>query len=184
MQQIDRVAIAPLKERYGHRKFYEEYLPTLGIQTIKEGKNAYITQYEAELLEKYHEARGRGKDAIAQFLSTLEHVPNLDDQAVLEHVPIRTETYSTLADDISRIELLRMAGTLQDMNPVARWLATNWVLQTVATQQIVIIRSVLLVLLDIDKLPRLKRFMARGFEFRRLNDKSNQEWLALHNEIC
>jgi hypothetical protein len=173
MEQIDRVAIAPLKERYGHTQFYREYLPILGIQTMKDGKNAYITGHEAELLEKYHSCRGRGKEAVAEFLAGLEHIPQ-----VTEHVSTRTEMRSDLSHDISRIELLRMAGTLQDMNSVARWLATSWVLQSVAMQQIVIIRSVLLVLLDTDKLPRLKRFKARGYEFRRVDDKSNQEWLA------
>jgi hypothetical protein len=166
MEQIDRVAIAPLKERYGHTQFYREYLPTLGIQTMKDGKNAYITGHEAELLEKYHEARGRGKEAVAEFL------------AGMEHVSTRTEMRSDLSHDISRIELLRMAGTLQEMNSVARWLATSWVLQSVAMQQIVIIRSVLLVLLDKDKLPRLKRFKSRGYEFRRVDDRSSEEWLA------
>lgn len=169
MEHVDRVAIAPLKERYGHRKFYTEYLPVLGIQTTKDGKNAYITPYEAELLEKYHACRGRGKEAVAEFLAGLEHVPS-----EIEHVPMRSE----LVQDISRIELLKMAGTLQEMNSVARWLATDWVLQAVAMQQIVIIRPVLLLLLDRDKLPRLKRFKARGYEFRRVDDKSSEEWLA------
>ncbi|MCC5618821.1 hypothetical protein LC605_27785 [Nostoc sp. CHAB 5836] len=180
MEQIDRIAIAPLKERYGHRKFYTEYLPALGIQTTKDGKNAYITGHEAELLEKYHEARGRGKEAVAEFLAQLgkhvpEYVPHIPEP-IPKHVPIR-------AHDISRIELLRMAGTLQEMNSVARWLATDWVLQTAAMQQIVIIRPVLLVFLDRDKLPRLKRFCARGYEFRRVDDRSNKEWLAEMVEI-
>jgi hypothetical protein len=83
MEQIDRVAIAPLKTRYGHRKFYTEYIPVLGIQIQKEGK-----------------------------------------------------------------------------------------------KRIVIIRSVLLVLLDREKLPRLKQFKARGFEFRRVDERNNEEWLA------
>ena len=178
MEQIDRAAIAPLKLRYGHRKFYTEYLPALGIQTKMQGKNAYVTQYEAELLEKYHEARGRGKEAVAEFLAGLEHVPQ-----AREHVSTRTETRTDLSHDISRIELLRMAGTLQDINPVARWLITGWVLQTVSRQQIVIIRSVLLVLLDRDKLPRLRRFRARGFEFKRVDYRSNEEWLASMLEL-
>lgn len=171
MEQIDRVAIAPLKERYGHSKFYKEYLPNLGIQTTIEGKNAYITQYEAELLEKYHEARGRGKEAVAEFLAGL-------DKPDFEPVSTRIETRTDLAHDISRIELLKLAGKLQEMNFISRWLVTDLVLKTVVLQQIVIIRPVLLVLLDREKLPRLKRFKARGYEFRRVDDKSSEEWLA------
>ncbi len=197
MEQIDRVAIAPLKVHYGQRKFYKEYLPVLGIQTQKDGRNAYITQDEAHLLEGYHEARGKGKEAIADFLTSLghvpehvsEYVPNLSKPPVSERIPTRTETRSTsaettsLAADISRIELLKLAGKLQEMNSVARWLATSWVLQMVAVQRIVIIRSVLLVLLDREKLPRLRHFKARGFEFRRVDDRNNEEWLASMLEV-
>lgn len=178
MEHVDRVAIAPLKARYGHRKFYTEYIPLLSIQIQRDGKNGFVSQHEAQLLERYHEARGRGKEAATEFLEQLEYVPSLDKPSVLEHVPTRTNTYSSLADDISRLELLKLAGTLQDINPVARWLITAWVLETVAMQQIVIIRSVLLVLLDREKLPRMRRFRARGFEFWRVDDRSGNEWLA------
>lgn len=173
MEQIDRVAIAPLKKRYGHSRFYGEYLPSLGIQTTKEGKNAYITLHEAELLEKYHEVRGKGKETVAEFLAGLKHLPQ-----TIEHVSTRAETRYDLSHYISHVELVKLAGTLQQVNPVARWMITGWILQTVAMQQIVIIRSVLLVLLDREKLPRLKRFKARGFEFWRVDNKSSEEWLA------
>ena len=178
MEQIDRIAIAPLKQRYGHRKFYTEYIPVLGIQVQKDGRSGYVTQQEAQLLERYHAIRGRGKDAVTEFLEQLERVPTCEESPMLEHVPTRTDTHSTLADDISRLELLKLAGTLQEINTVSRWLITSWLLEAVARQQIVIIRSVLLVLLDREKLPQLRRFQARGFEFKRVNDRSNEEWLA------
>jgi hypothetical protein len=188
MQEIDRVAIAPLKLRYGHRKFYSEYLPVLGIQTQKEGKNAYITQHEAQLLEKYHEVRGRGEDAIAEFLEQVrhvpEHVPEVHSQTVSVRTGMRTTSTNFLREnienqDISRVELLRLAGTLQEMSAIARWMATAWILESVAMQQIVIIRPVLLVLLERDKLPRQRQFQARGFEFQRVSNKNNEEWLAV-----
>ncbi|MDM9583135.1 helix-turn-helix domain-containing protein [Nostoc sp. GT001] len=81
-------------------------------------------------------------------------------------------------EQIPLAQLLQIADSLPQLTPVARWLASNWVLQMAAVQQIVIIRSILLVLLDKDKLPRLKRFQSRGFEFMRVNDKSNEEWLV------
>ncbi|MBN3993861.1 MAG: hypothetical protein HWQ36_26105 [Nostoc sp. NMS2] len=174
MEQIDRVAIAPLKERYGHRKFYTEYIPKLGIQIQKEGKSGYITQQEAHLLERYHEARGRGKEAAAELLANLERIPTHDESPTLEHVPTRTRTL----EQIPPTQLLQLADSLPQLTPVARWLASSWVLQMVAMQQIVIIRSVLLVLLDREKLPRLKQFKARGFEFKRVDNRSSEEWLA------
>ncbi|OKH14853.1 hypothetical protein NIES592_08220 [Fischerella major NIES-592] len=177
MEQIDRVAIAPLKARYGHRKFYTEYVPVLGIHIQKEGKNGYISQYEAELLEKYHEARGRGKEAVTEFLALLERIPEHvtpNKSSILEHVPTRTGTF----EQIPPTQLLQLADSLPQLSPVGRWLATDWVLQVAAMQRIVIIRSVLLVLLDREKLPRLRRFRARGFEFWRVDDRSSEEWLA------
>jgi hypothetical protein len=187
MEQIlDRVAIAPLKARYGHRKFYTEYVPKLGIAIQKEGNNGYITQEEAQLLERYHEARGRGKEAVAEFLAQLERVPEYvqasEKLSVSEHVPTRTGTIQQI-ELLPPTQLLQLADSLPQLSPVARWLATSWVLQMVAVQQIVIIRSVLLVLLDRDKLPRLRRFQARGFEFRRVNDKNSEEWLASIPEV-
>ena len=186
MQEIDRVAIAPLKLLYGHRRFYEEYLPALGIQVQKEGRHGYISQHEAELLEKYHEARGRGKDAIASFLEQVRHVPEHVPEKNNQPVPVRTDMRTTSNflrenienQDMSRVELLRLAGSLEEMGAIARWMATAWILESVAMQNIVIIRPVLLLLLDRDKLPRQRQFKARGFEFQRVNDKSSEEWLV------
>lgn len=171
---VDRVAIAPLKARYGQRKFYTEYIPTLKIKIHKEGKNGYISLSDAELLEKYDQARGRGKEAVTEFLQKLGYLSSAapDEE---ESGLVRTDIRSS---NISGMELLTLAGNLKDMDLVAKWLASDWILRVAVIQQIVIIRPVLLILLDREKLPRFRSFQARGFEFNRVNERSNEEWFV------
>jgi hypothetical protein len=174
MTTIDRIPTATLIQRYGKTKLYTQYFKDLGITPIRDGSSSYITPEENDRIEGYHEARGRGKQAVEIFLAQFGTSENVLERPELglerSELGFKTQdtpgTYGTpILTDVRLFQFLEVmarhfsaqANPLANLEAIERAYERGWQLSS----------SQLAPLIGCKKMPKspVRRF---GFMFERI----------------
>lgn len=114
--EIDRIPVAELIQRYGKTKLYTQYFKDLHITPVRDGANSYISPEQNALIETYHAVKGRGKQAVAEFLNSLPGLSeNVLDRSELQ---IHTDNAANLWQLIKLLtQLSNRLVALQEQQP-------------------------------------------------------------------
>lgn len=174
MTTVDRIPVAALIQRFGKTKLYTQYLKPLGITPIRDGNSSYVTPSESELIDAYHEAKGRGKQAAEDFLAQLDQsfrdVSERSELATNRDMPASYSLQTLLADGrlLQLLEVMArhfavQTNPLANLEAIERAYERGWLLSS----------SQLAPLLGVRKLAksRIERF---GFVFERVGRNGSE----------
>jgi hypothetical protein len=190
--EIARVPVAQLRERFGKRKFYDEYLKVLRITPTKAGKFSYVSQQEALLIEEYHLARSTSDEAKQKFLDKHGLSQRLDielDDQSLSYSTTDSQDYfnrsnlsynQTYEAPLTSIplDLINLANCLDSFNPIARHLAVISLLKGIAVAHVPLTSDVIRLMLNkkILRINKSGKFSWAGFDFIRPNFAANHNY--------
>lgn len=90
----------------GKTTFYTKWLKDLRIDPLRDGDDrAYVTHEQKQLLDAYYQARQHGKDALAEFLSSLNGQLNLSEPVLNNSERVQFASSELVQNDAEHLNL-------------------------------------------------------------------------------